>query len=320
MKNRILLIAVLLVIVVLGLWMALSGRNAEQVDLVPAWLLTPHGTYAADAILDPALSWSPDSKSLLLAAKSLRTSRPWILHWSVGEKHLKRVTLGESPNYTDNETFLYVIPNPIKLVERNLTTGIDRMVVESFEQVDFWKDITSFSYIPARKTIALRFSTFTRYPEPGLQEVDLTGKPVGKLPRLNVDGVLDRSTDPDNRQVAEILGELSGKERILRVSSADSGGKGNQVASGDLGAVAWSPDGKFIAFADASEVKLTDPAAADITIVGRFELPSRYEQAPYICRLAWSPDGRYLAAIQVVPNEMGGEMMAYVLDISKLKR
>jgi len=317
MKSRLLIAAVILIVLGVGLWVVMGGGDS-QIDLVPAWLLTPQGMYSGESLLDPAMSWSPDSKSLLVAARSNKTSRPWILRWNVGDKQLDRVAYGTSPNYMDKDTFLYLIANPCIVVEHSFSRGTDRAIIRNFEKVDFWKDITSFSYVPARKTLALRFSTFTRYYEPGLVEVDLTGKPVGKLPRLTGNGVLDRSTDPRNRQVAEIIGELSGGERILQVSLVGATSGGKRIASGDLGAVAWSPDGKTIAFADTSEVKVTDPAGAKIITVGRFG-SSGTTGTPYVCRLAWSPDSRYLAAIQLVPNEIGGDMMAYVLDMSKLK-
>jgi WD40 repeat protein len=319
MKSRLLIIAAILIVLGVGLWVVMGGGDSQQIDLVPAWLLTPQGMYSGDSLLDPTMSWSPDSKSLLVAAKSNKTSKPWILRWNVGEKQLDRVAYGTSPNYTDKDTFLYLIANPCIVVEHSFSRGTDRAIITNFEKVDFWKDITSFSYVPARKTLALRFSTFTRYYEPGLEEVDLTGKPMGKLPRMTGNGVLDRGTDPENRQVAEIIGELTGGERILQVSLVGATSGGKQIASGDLGAVAWSPDGRIIAFADSNEVKVTDPAGAKIITVGRFTFPSGTPQPPYVCRLAWSPDSKYLAAIQLVPNDMGGDMMAYVLDMSKLK-
>lgn len=319
MKSRLLIVALILVVLGASLW-AVMRSNSQQVELVPAWRLTPQGMYNGDLLLDPVVSWSPNSKSLLVAAKSTKTTMPWILHWNVGDKQLERVCYGAAPNYIDNDTFLYLITNPQIVVEHSFSRGTDRPVIRSFERVDFWKDITSFSYVPARKTLALRFSTFTRYYEPGLVEVDLTGKPLGKLPRLTGDGILDRSADPENQQVAEILGELTGGERVLQVSQIGATSGGKRITDGDLGAVAWSPDGNTIAFADSNEVKIIDPAGLKITVVGRFGSSSDASQMPYVCRLAWSPDSKYLCAIQLVPTAIGGDMMAYVLDMSKLKR
>lgn len=317
MKNRLLIVAVILIVLGIGLWAVARGGGSERDNLVPAWLLTPKGMYSGDSLLDPMMSWSPDSSSLLLSVKSNKTSKPWILHWKAGEKQLERVTFGVSPNFIGKDAFLYLIQNPYILAERNLTTGIDTVIIKDFRRVEFWKDITSFSYLPERKTLALRLSGLTRYYEPGLEEIDLTGKPIGRIARTTGNGVLDRSTDPEKKQVAEIMGELTGGDRILQICR---GGEsvGKQVARGDLGAVAWSPDGKTIAFADGNEVKVADPAGEKIATIARFAPSSDVAQAPYVCRLCWSPDSRYVVAIELIPNDVSGDVMAYVLDMSKL--
>lgn len=318
MKSRLLIIAAVIIVLGIGLGAFMHG-NSERVNLVPAWLLTPPGMYSADMLLDPVMSWSPDSKSLLVAAKANKTGKPWILYWKTGEKKLDRVAYGGSPNFTDNDTFLFMTANPCLLIEHSFSRGTNRLIVRNFRGVDFWRDITSFDYIPERKTVALRFSSFTRYFEPGLAEMDLTGKQIRKLPRLTGNGVLDRSTDPENRQVVEILGDLTGGQKVLRVCAVGSTDAGKQIASGELGAVAWSPDGKSIAFADANEVKVTDPAGKSVVTVARFASRSDSTQSAYICRLAWSPNSKYLTAIQLLPNQIAGDTMAYVLDMSKMK-
>lgn len=317
MKSRLLVAAIALVAVGAGLW-AIAGRGSEPVRLVRAWQLTPKGMYSGDMILDPTVSWSPDSGSLLLAATDSKSSKTWILGWDVGEKKLSRVALGVSPNYTSKSTFLFLYQNPLMLIEHNFATDGQRMLAKGFPEVDFGGDVTSFSYIPERKTIALRFSGFTRYPESAREEVSLTGKPIRKLPRHGGNGVLDISRSPDGSRSAEIRGELSGGERQLTIGSGQNE-EADVIARGDIGAVAWSPDGRIVAFADFNDVKAVDPDDGKIVVVARFDSSSVVEQAPYVCRLVWSPDSKYLAAIQVVPHEMGGNMMVYVLDMSRIR-
>lgn len=319
MRSKLLVVVVILIVSSLVLGSIVGCGGSEEVNLVPAWLLTPTGMYSADSLLDPVFSWSPDSKSLLVSTTSSKTCRPWILRWKTGERQLDRVVMGCCPNYVDNDRFLFIIQNPVILMQHTLSSGADRVVIKDFRQVDFWKDITSLDYLPATKTLAVRFSNFTRYAEPGLQEIDLTGKPLRKLPRQTGNGVLDRSTDPEGKRVAEILGELSRSGRALRIAETGKTADGKEVATGELGAVAWSPDGKMIALADANDVKVMDPAGENTAVVARFAAKSGAAQAPYVCRLAWSPDSSYIAAVQVVPNETGANMMVYVLDMSKIK-
>lgn len=318
MKSKLLLMAVILIVLAIGVWVVARGHS-EKVELLPAWLLTPQGMYSADSLVDPTMSWSPNSKSLVLTAKGNKTKSSWILRWRVGEKGLDRIVPGLSPNFTGEDTFMFFPPVGAMVIEHNLANRTDRGVLRDFHKVDFWKDITSFEYLPAKKTLALHFSDFTRYYEPGLEEVDLTGKPLGKLPRVTGGGVLDVTSSPDKQQVAEILGDLTGGTRALQVRPLKGTAGTKLIASGELGSVVWSPDGKTIAFADGNDVRVTDPAGNNIITVGRFAANSSTEQPPYVCRLQWSPDSKYLAAIQVIPTQEGGDMMAYVLDMTKLK-
>jgi len=317
MKTKTMIIIALIALAA-GLWMTTRG-SSEDARLVPAWQLTVDQAYDGEPSQDPVMSWSPDSKSLLFAVVGLQSHKFSILKWNVGDQRAERATYGVCPNYVDNDSFMLFRSSPLGIYERNLVTGKESPIAPNLRKLDLWKEISAFSYDPVRKTIALRFSGFTRYYEPGCQEVDLTGKFLGNVCRTTGDGVLDRSLDPKGGQSAVILGDLAGKTRELRISPQGGDAKGRVAASGNLGAVAWSPNGRVVAYAEDNTVKALDPSTMKIATVARFgKLPESGDK-PYVCRLLWSPDGDYLAAMELVPGDYVTFEMIYALDMSKLK-
>lgn len=311
-------IAVVVVIALAGVAWAVLGRGgAETTRLVPAWQLTSDGSYDSSALVDPVVSWSPDSKALLFAGIGAKFYQNYLYYWKVGDTRITRLVAGSCPNYTSNSKFLYLKSNPRSVAEYDLVTKRERLVAPQLPKWDLWRELTGFSYDPARKTLALRFAKFSRYYESGVEEADLTGKCLGRLPRTTGGGVLDRSSDPKGNRVAVILGDLTGDVRQLRIARPGDEFKAETIVENDLGAVAWSPDGKTVAFAEADEVKLLNPDDRSIVTVARFAGRKAASDGRYVCRLVWSPNSKYLAAVELVPAEENTFMMIYVLRMGR---
>lgn len=315
MKIRIVIAAVVIMALAAVTWAVLGRGGEETTKLVPAWQLTSNRSYDSNALVDPIVSWSPDSKSLLFAGIGAKFYQYYIYHWKVGDSRITRLVAGSCPNYTSNSKFLYLKTNPRSVVEHDLVTKRERPVAPQLAKWDLWRELTGFSYNPTRKTLSLRFAKFSRYYESGVEEADLTGKCLGRLPRTTGGGVLDRSSDPRGDRDAVILGDLTGDVRQLRIARPGDEFKAKTIVENNLGAVAWSPDGNVVAFAEADEVKLLDPADHSIVTVARFSDRDVASDGRYVCRLVWSPNSRYLAAVELVPDEDNTFMMIYVLDI-----
>lgn len=320
MKNRTTIVIPLLVALAAGLWCVSGCGPREETRLVHAWQLTPDGAYDGEPMRDPVVSWSPDSRSMVFTVVARKTYKSSVMQWNVGDERVTRVTYGGGANYVDNDTVLLYNSNPPSIIERNLKTGRVRQIASDLRKIDLYREITGFTYNPVNKNLELRFSNFTRYYEPGCKAVDLAGKDLGNIPRATGDGVLDRGRDPKGGRSAVILGDLTTPAQELRISPEGQDTKGELIAAGNLGAVAWSPDGRVVAFAQANTVKTLDPKDKKIVTVARFGKLTDTGDQPYVCRLNWSPDGNYLAATEILPIEGGMVEMIYVLDMSKVQR
>jgi len=315
-------IAIIVAIIALGaiIWASVGGSKQEAVKLAPAWQLTDANGYDSGALVDPVVSWAPDSKSLLFEGIGAKYYRACVYRWRVGDKSITRLVEGFCPNYITNRKFLYLRSNPRVVVENDLVTGRETPVAANLPKTDLWRELTGFSYNAARKSLELRFAKFTRYYEPGCEEVDLQGNYTGKVCRTTGGGILDRSDSPKGDRTAVILGDLTGDTRELRISRPGEEAKAKTLAANDLGAVAWSPDGKTIVFGDGNRVKALNPNDGSIVTVAGFPDKSEISQAaPFVCRLIWSPDSKYVAAVELVPGEANTFMMLYVLDMSKAR-
>lgn len=312
MKIKIVVAAVIVILLAVVTWVVVGRGSGQTTRLVQAWQLTADRSYDSNALVDPVVSWSPDSKSLLFVGIGAKFYQNYIYQWKVGDTRIIRLSAGFCPNYVANDRFLYLKSNPRVVAEYDLTTRRERFIAPQLAKWDLWRELTGFSYDPMRKTLALRFAKFSRYYEPGVEEADLNGKYLGRLPRTTGGGVLDRSRDPRGNRDAVILGDLTGETRQLRIARPGDEFKATTIVENDLGAVAWSPDGKTVAFAEADEVKLLNPANRRIVTIARFTNPS---EDRYVCRLVWSPNSKYLAAVELVPTEESAFMMIYVLNL-----
>ncbi len=299
-----------------GVWAVMSGRGGEPTRLVPAWQLTSARTYDSNGLVDPIVSWSPDSKSLLFTGIGAQFYRNFLYQWHVGDKKVTRLIEGSCPNYVSNDTILYYKASPRSIVEHNLATRRERPIARELVKWDLWREFMGFGYDPVHKTLALRLAKLTRYYEPGCEEADLTGKRLGPVTRTTGGGILDRSSDPKGGREAVILGDLTGEARQLRIARPGEEFKAKTIVENSLGAVAWSPDGKTVAFAEADEVRLLDPSDHKIVTVARFSNSEQAGDGRYVCRLAWSPNSRYIAAVELIPyDESNTFMMIYVLKV-----
>lgn len=318
MKTKTAIVIIVVILLTAGFLSILGCGSTEAVRLVPAWAVTAPNAYDGQSVKDEVVSWSPDSKSLLFSLSGAKHYQAAVFSWKVGEKQIERLANGISANFVDNNNIIYVWQNPMTFYMRGLSTGRTSPIVQNIKNVDFWKEITGFTYNPIRKSLALRFADFTRYYQSGTQEIDLTGKSLGSVPRTTGDKILCRSDNPKGEQSAAIVGELSGSTQELRISKKGEEGNTKPLATGSLGAVAWSPDGKVVAFADANTVEVLNVADSKIITIAKFGKRPESGDAPYVCRLYWSPNGSYLAALELLPEDYSCKAMIYVLDMSKI--
>ncbi len=294
----------------------ISGCRPEQETLVKAWQLIPSHSCRASYMADPVVSWAPDSQSLLFATIAPKDGRSIIRHWRVGEKSARRVTDGVSPNYTGADTFVFLQTSPKTIIEHNLSTNEQHEVVKGLNKLDLYRDVSGMSYDPVNKTYQLRVYDFTEFYQPGCVAVDSSGKEVGHVEQTTGGGVLDRSVDPHSGKSAVIYGD--DRTRELRIATKGKEDTAKAIATGNLGAVAWCPDGKTVAFSDFAVVKIIDTSNGKTRTIARLGGEPKPGKHDHVCRLVWSPDGKYLAAYKITSYEMDSFAVLYVLDTTNV--
>ena len=316
MKSKLLILLLVIIALVAGLLM-LRGNSSGEENLVPAWQVLARPRYAAQYAIDPFVSWSPDSRSILLSAVSFRPFQSHIYCWNIGEKRLLHVTRGISPNYMpDGKSFIYLKAVPKGIFQRDIETGAEKEICTDVKKSQFWSEITAVGYNVRRKALLMRMSGFTRYYMPGTEAYGLDGKAKGVITSNQGDDVLDYSGN--GKLIAAIIGSPDVQPTSLRICKP---GKevGKEIASGKIGAVAWQPGKDVIAYADGNEVLLARQSDGKKMIIGRFCSTGNTSDGSYICRLKWSPNADYLAAEMFVPDPKGNCLVIYVMDTSELK-
>jgi len=322
--RRILIIVIIIAAFVVG-GVLFSRASAPETQLVPAWQLTPARRYSAIALTDPFVSWAPDSRSLLFSALDVKLRRNAIYRWQVGEKKLRYICNGTSPNYISNNEFVYLkkdfsgsfSEDEKALILRTLSTGKEREFAPAIKNSQFWNEVTAFTYNPARRSLILRLVEFTRYYNPGSEEYDLSGRKIGELQTRLSEGIVDWSAAPDGK-FAALVEEKEGAPLTLQV--IDKGkSRGRVLAEGRLSCVSWSPDGKIIAVGESLTVSAIRPSDGKRLIVARFGDPNDPNERRYVCRLSWSPDSRLLAVLLYAPEQANDYLEMYVLDLSNIK-
>lgn len=108
MKSRTLLLVLLVAALSAGILTLIGCGSERSTQLVPVWQLFEASRYWGMQQIDPFVSWSPDSKSLLLSEQSYISHRQLLMKWNVGDKKLQLVTYGISPNYLNDHEFVYL--------------------------------------------------------------------------------------------------------------------------------------------------------------------------------------------------------------------
>ena len=318
MTVRRAIVVLVVVAAAAGIWVLVWGGPRITVRLVPAWQLVPAHRYGGSDVVDPFVSWSPDSRSLLLSEYSRVARKAQIFRWNVGEKKLRSVTDGSSPNHLDDQTFIYLKTKPKAIYKRDIESGSETEVLAKVKLSNFWDEVDSFTYDPERKTVALRLAKFTRRYVPGTEEYDMTGRLLGDVSTCRGENVVDCSRDPTGSKCALVVQEAEGATASLQI--ADKGQhRGDTLASGSIGAVAWSTADDLVAYAESTSVLVVRPSDGAKAIVARFDAPTDKPDARYVCRLSWSPNGHYLAVLVYVSSRTGEYPLIYVLDMSSFE-
>ncbi len=318
MKTRITLAVVIIIAAIAGA-VVISGRSGDVPEqLVPAWQLLETGAYSCTTLGDPFISWSPDSKTVVLSAFPTASRMDTIYKWTVGDKSTVKVCLGSTPSFISANEIIYLNQDPKRITARNLTTGAEREFAPAVAATEFWKEATGFVYNAAHRSIILRLANMTDFRDPGTEEYDLNGKSLGEIGTRMSEGIADFSHDPSGSQCALLVKETDAAPVSLQLAKGNKR-RGKVIDSGQLGAVAWSPDGKLVAYGKAAQVIAFWPSDGKRMVIGSFANPKDTTEQRAVRRLSWSPDGRYLAVLVYVSKQAGDYPLVYVLDTSALR-
>ncbi len=317
MKTRKATVILVIVALAAGLF-ATFGRSGPEAVEVPIWSLLAPRAHSGYRMVDPFVSWSPDSESLLLSTYGMKSNKARVYKWEVGAKRLQHIADGISPNYLDANTFIYLFPDSGKVFKRDMLTGTQERILPAPGTEDDWKTVKAVYYDPPTRRVHTRMVEYTRFEAPGTEEYDLQGKLIGSVHALTSENTPAISFDSDGKKCAAVV--KAGNKYELKICDKEID-EGRTVAAGYIGAVAWSPSAPMVAYGNNADVLIVDPESGRTRVVGRFG-PAKDEQQDgrYVARLKWSPNGRYLAAMVYVPYSKGEYPMIYVLDMSGVAR
>jgi hypothetical protein len=204
----------------------------------------------------------------------------------------------------------------------SLRSGKEREVASALKRGEFWSDVIGIAYNPKRRTIVARMAEYTQFSTPGTDEYDLTGKLISTVSTRLGEGIVDWSSDPTSGKSAILVQEKAGGPVSLQIVPKAFGRnarRGREIAKGNLTSVAWSPNGRTIAYSQGKIVVAVRPDDFSRVIVARFGDPDDESDKRTAVRLIWSPNSQYLAVFVYVPSPAGDYPLYYVLDMSKLK-
>lgn len=317
-RKSILLLTVLMLPVI---WL-IQGCGSEKSQLLPAWQLVDAKRYRAMGQADPFVSWSPDSKSLIFAEEELYGIVPInIFKWNVGDKKIKAIAQGKSPSFISSDEIIYLKVDKIKkaqgIYKKNINTNEELEIIQNVKKNEFWDDVIGIYYNPSRKTVALSLVERTRFFSPGTEEYSMDGKLLGDVKTRMSDDIVDSSSNPDGSKCAILVQKSEYAPVSLQIAEGKNN-YGKELANGGVRSVAWSPDGKYLAYNMNADVVLYNSANGSKITIGKFAA-NKVDDSRFVSRLAWSPNNKYLAAMVYVPSSAGDYPLIYVLDMSKLK-
>ncbi len=316
MSNRTAIAVLIVIALAAGIWALVARSSKPATRLIPAWQLLVVDRYGGRSVVDPFVSWAPDSRSLIFSESARYAEHDEIFRWKVGEKKLLLITEGISPNFVDQNDFIYFKDEPRGIYNYDLETGKTTQALSQISKSNVWNETTSFTYDPKRNTILLRLVARTRRYDPGTQEYDMDGNRVDGIRSGPGGNVVDSSGGPTGDRCAIVVDH--GTEQTLEI--ADEGStRGKEVASGEIGAVAWSHTEDLVAYGESSHVAVVRPDGTKTAVVARFDPPVTDADGRYISRLSWSPNGHYLAVLLYVVGSQGDYPVIYVLDMSSFK-
>lgn len=320
MTKRRALAAAIVVVIIAGVFIIWGRARQTPSRLVPAWQLTPANRYRAMQLTDPFVSWAPDSRSLLISAYNNNPFKPLVLRWKVGEKQIRLVTEGVSPNYLDSDRrFVYLKPDPPRLFVFDLATGEEKQILQELTSRHPWSDAKGFVYDPERRVLTVRLTDYTQFFFPGSEEYSLDGRKLGAAATGLSSDTLAYSESRNGRFAAAVKYDRGSGRHALVVEDQDGRVKTREVASGYIGAIDWSPDEDVLAYGDISAVVVFRPVDGRKVVTGRFGPPRGKQDSRHVSRLKWSPNGDYLAVLVYVPNDAGDYPLVYILNMSKFK-
>lgn len=319
MSIRNAILALVIIALAAGGFVFFTTVSGESVRLVPAWQLLEAGVYSGRAEVDPFVTWSPDSRSLLLSAFNFSADQSKIYAWRVGEEKLEIVTEGSSPNFLpDGRGFIY-LKRQRGVFVRDLASGEQTEIAAGIKKSEFWQNASAVVYDSALERLTLRLVDYTLRYTPGTDTFDMNGAHVHSAGYKKGDDVVDACLDPKGLRRAIVVEEEEGCPQSLQIARAGSD-RGKEIAcSPRIGAVDWSPDGLTIAYGDQARVVVVRPEGGGKVVVAAFPGSEKDPDVRYVSRLSWSPNGCYLAALLYVSSMHGDYPIIYVLDMSGFK-
>jgi dipeptidyl aminopeptidase/acylaminoacyl peptidase len=293
-------------------WIAYTVRNVDtKVDknITNLWMVSWDGaqdvqlTYETDhSVSDPR--WSPDGKYLsFLSDRSggaeVKGSQVWVLDRRGGEARQLTSVKGKLTSYEwspDGKKLLLIIAeDPEQEAKDKEKTERDKekpkpIVIDRYH---FKQDIEGY------------LSANTR---PGLIYLyDLAG---GKLQKLTTDTRFeekDAAWSPDGTQIAYISNHDSDPDRsnnsdvfVVAAAANSTPRKLTSFPGPDDGEPAWSPDGKWIAYIEGSELKYEEYSQRQLAVVpaagGEARILTAQLDRP-VSHPAFSPDGQSITVL-----------------------
>ena len=289
------------------------GGCAEKipVEYAPLYHVTKSGRYLVSYLYDPFVSFSPDSKDLVFTGVTRGVNKADVYAWRIGDKSIRKLFFGFTPNYISDDEIIYVHPYTGKkcIQTYNFKTGEVKEVCAKLKETDYWKEIFGIS-ANGDGTFTARMCDFSKYYFAGSDICDIEGNIIGPAKRAYDDTSIV-AFDIEGDKLLSV--RSTGDDNVLNLVVSDKDGEGNKktVAQGKIGDAAWKPGGKIAAYADGAKVLLIDTETGEKKIIAAAPKADK----SFVCRLKWSPDGKYLAIGVFIDEKEADYMDIYLAEI-----